>query len=504
MRSRLAIKPQAQYDLPATQHIERLVRRGVVWSGLLTVGNQVLSTAVTVILARMLSPQDYGLIGMVATLTALIIVFSDMGLSWATVQRKDLSLQQVHNLFWVNSTAGLVLWVVCAGFAPLLARFYSEPALIPITIALGATFAVGGFAVQPLALLKREMRFKRLVVVRVGSVAIGGSVAIALAVSGWGYWALAWQALVTSAASLVLAILATGYRPARPMRGTGTRLLLEFGGLMAANGILIYVARNMDNVLIGRFWGATELGFYSRAYFLMTLPSLLITGALASVMIPALSALQHDRNRFGDAYRQALHISALVGCPMAAGLGLVAPEAIRLMYGPKWELVVPILTWLSVSSVVQPIFNTQGWLFTAAGKGRSYLIASVIYAALTTGSFAVGIRYGAVGVAQSYSIVFLVLVAFPILYLAHRAAKLDFRRSLRALAPVAAATIGMIGAVSILGLALRSDTVNWYTALCVKMVVGAGIYGMIVYTLDRRIRLYVRMAGNQVWSRYSP
>lgn len=501
MYSRLVVEPQAQYELPAIQHIGRLARKGVLWSGLLTAGKLVLSFLVTAILARLLSPQDYGLVGMVATLTALIIVFSDMGLSWATVQRKDLSVQQIHNLFWINSAVGIILWGVCAGLAPLLARFYGEPALMPIAISMSASFAVGGFAVQPLALLNRQMRFKRLAVVQIGSAAIGGSIAITLAVSGWGYWALVWQVLATSLALLILAIVTSGYRPARPMADTGTRSLLEFGGLLAANGILIYVARNMDNVLIGRVWGAADLGYYTRAYFLMTLPSLLVTGTLASVMIPALAALWPDRDRFGDAYRQALHISALIGCPLAAGLGLVAPEAIRLMYGPRWEQVVPILTWLSVSAVVQPIFNTQGWLFTATGKGRAYLIATVIYAVLTTGSFVAGIQYGAVGVARSYSIVFVVLVAFPILYLAHRAAELDFRRSLRALAPVAAATTGMIAAVLFLGVALRGDSLDWFTALCVKVLVAAVTYGMILYASDHRTRLYVRTMGAQVWSR---
>src|SRR5690606_21323405 len=204
--------------------------------------------------------------------------------------------------------------------------------------------------------------------------------AIGFALAGLGYWALVVQGLAGQLARAALSIPASRIRLQAPAKDSGTRSMVGFGGLLAANGLLIYLARNLDSVMIGKVWGTEQLGYYDRAYFLMLLPSMLATGALANLMVPSLSALQDERERFGDAYRRALRMVAFVGCPMAAGLALVAPEAVRLVYGEKWLPVVPILVWLSLAGITQPIYNTTGWLFTAAGKAKLYFAVTLINA----------------------------------------------------------------------------------------------------------------------------
>lgn len=482
---RTASTPQATYDMPADHQVGRLARRGVFWSGTLTVGRQILSLAVTAILARLLTPGDYGLIGMVATLTALAGAFSDIGLSWATVQRKELSAQQIHNLFWVNSAVGFVLWGICVALGPLIANFYSEPKLTVITIAMGSTFAIGGFAVQPLAVLQRQMQFGRLAVAKIGSAAIGSLAAIALAFDGWGYWALVGQALFSQLGLLIFSFVASRFRPARPRRAADMQPLLRFGGFLALNGLLIYLAFNLDNILIGRFRGTIDLGYYTRAYSLMIVPTFLVTYTLGAVMVPALSALQHDTVRFGDAYRKALRLAALIGCPLAAGLGLTAPEAVRLLYGPRWSPVEPILVWLAIVGVLQPIYDTQNWLFIAAGKGRSFFCASFGYAAVTGAAFVIGIQHGALGVAQSYAIAFVALVVFPVLHIAHRAAGVDFGRSLMVIAPILAATALMAVFVYMSGDLIERRSVTLLTVLGAKIGVGIATYSIICAVLLR-------------------
>lgn len=484
MSSRSAAS-QATYELPTSTNVGQLARRGALWSMSLVFGRQLVSMIVTAVLARVLSPDDFGLVGMVATLTALVALFSDLGLSTATVQRKDLSDQQVHNLFWTNSVAGFLLWGICIALSPIIARFYGRPELVAISIALGSVFALSGFAVQPYALLQRQMRFKRMTFVEICSAAIGGVAATVLALSGFGYWALVLQPLISQSIRVVLIFLSSEYRPGRPALDAGTRSMLHFGGLLALNGAIVYFARNLDNILIGRMWGATDLAFYSRAYFLMMLPSLLVTGAVASVMVPALSALQDDKQRLGGAYRQALQLSALLACPMAAGLGLIAPEIVRLVYGPQWAPVAPILAWLSVSAVFQPIANTQGWLFTATGRGWSFLIASTFYALVTAAAFIVGVQDGAIGVARAYAIVFVVLVTFPVLYLAHSAAGIDLYRSVRTLLPVGIATLCMVIAVILVGWAFKNTSFNWSVVMAVKILSGAVVYCSVSVLLLR-------------------
>jgi O-antigen/teichoic acid export membrane protein len=454
------------------------VRRGAFWSATQMASRQVLSVLSTAILARLISPDDYGLIGMVATLTALLSVFSDMGLSWAAIQSRRLSSAQASNLFWMNAVAGIFFWVICIAVAPAVANFYNHAELRNVTLALGASFAISGLAVQPIALLTRSMEFRRIAQIEIVSLALSAVCAVYAAGHGLGYWALVLQTLVSQSIRMVLALAAAHMPISMPRRGVGTRALVNFGGLLALNGLLIYVARNLDNVLIGKYLGSQELGYYNRAYFLMLLPSMLATGVLSGLMVPALSVLQDDRERFGVVYRRAVRAIAFVGCPISVGLGLTASESVRLVYGDAWAPVVPMLLWLSLAGLTQPIYNTSGWLFTAAGKARSYFAVTCINAAALTGTFIWSVRYGTVAVAAGYGIVMGVVLLLPTMHLAHRAAKLDSFATAKALAPIAVAVALMGVAVTVAEALLRLGNPSWQFMLLAKIGVGVVTYGI--------------------------
>lgn len=413
---------------------------------------------------------------MVATLTALLLVFSDMGLSWATIQRRQLSEAQIGNLFWLNAATGFVLWLVCILLAPLVVTFYGRFELHDVTIALGASFILSGVAVQPFALLTRTMQFGRIAKIEITSVAVSATIGVYLAFEGMGYWALVVQALTGQGVRLVLVLFHAKFRMQRPRWAVGTLELVRFGGQLALNGLLIYFARNLDNVLIGRYWGTEELGYYSRAYFLMVLPSMLATGVLANLMVPSLSAFQDDIARFGSVYRRAVRLVAFFGCPIAVGLALTAPEAVRLVFGEKWAPVVPMFLWLSVAGITQPIYNTMGWLFTAAGNVRLYFAVTVLNCAVLAVTFFCTVPYGAVAVAMGYGLVMGLLLLWPAMFFAHRAASLSLLYTMRKLAPVflsvllmALAVIGAGAAASRLGLA-------WQWTLLAKIVAGVLAY----------------------------
>src|SRR5690606_18004405 len=164
-----------------------LARKGAVWSVIQIVARNVVCIGSTAVLARLLSPGDYGLMGMVATLTALLLVFSDMGLSWATIQRRELTQAQLSNLFWINVVAGLLLWLACTLIAPLMARFYGREELQLVTVVLGASFLIGGLSVQPFALLKRRMEFQMIARIEIAAAVVAAVTAIACALAGLGY-----------------------------------------------------------------------------------------------------------------------------------------------------------------------------------------------------------------------------------------------------------------------------------------------------------------------------
>lgn len=463
-------------ERPPTDQIGSLARCGALWTFSLIVGGYLVSMAATAVLARVLTATDYGIMGMVMTLTAFFYVFSDMGLSWATVQKQGLTRGQVDNLFWINAAAGTVLWGVCFLAGPQLSQFYGRRELAGIAAVLGAGFLLSSLAVQPRALLQRQLRLKSVSVIEITAQAGGAAAGICLALAGFGYWALVAQSLIVQVILLLLLFAHTGYRPALPSRDQGTKSMMNYGGYFAAYGIVNYFARNLDNVLIGRVWGAEQLGYYSRAYFLMTLPSMLATGSLLAVMVPSLTALSHDRERMAQAYRKAVAMVGAIGFPLAIGLAVTAPEAVRLIYGQKWAPVVPLLFWLSIAGVSQPVYSTMGWLYLASGRSRAMFCWGLVStAALAVGFFA-GLSRGPIGVAVAYALTMGLVLTLPAIYFAHRSADISLRATLRTIAPFFAAALIMGMLIAAVAYVLAAASVDWRVALALKVSIGVVVY----------------------------
>jgi PST family polysaccharide transporter len=432
------------------------------------------------VLARILLPTDYGLVGMAAVLTAFIQVFSDAGLAWATIQRENLQEAQVHNLFWLNVVLGVTMTLVTAVASPGVSLFFEREELVAIVSVLGIAFLLSGPSVQPLALLKRQMKFKALAGIEFVALLLAATVGIVSAVLGAGYWALVLQSLAGVLMRTVLAFVVSGYCPDWPKRGVGTMTLVNFGGQMAVYGILVYLSRNLDNILIGKIRGAEELGYYGRAYFLMLLPSMLAMAVVGSVMVPALSRLQSDRERFGAAYRQALQAVAIVAIPAAVGVGFCASGFVTLVYGPNWDSVVPILVWLAVAGATQPIYNSYGWLYTAVGDGAGALRWGLVSTSVLALAFGVGVRWGAIGVAVAYAVAMGVVLTIPALFLAHRSVLISFRSTLKSLSPIVAATAAMAAALACVGVFLNALGWPWQVEFVIKVAIGIAAYAIAI------------------------
>jgi PST family polysaccharide transporter len=438
-------------------------------------GRQLLSMAATMILARLLSVTDYGIVGMVLTLTAFFQVFSDIGLNWAIVQQKNLSRAQVDNLFWINAGAGALLWLLCAAAGPFMNRFYGRGELAGIAIVLGSGFLIGSLTVQPTALLRRRMQLKANSLIELLAAAVGACLGVGSALAGFGYWALVVNSLA-SQVTLVLALFAyTGYWPGPPRRHQGTRQMLVFGGYLAAYGLVNYFARNLDNVLVGRVWGAEQLAYYTRAYFLMSLPAYLAAGSLMAVMVPAMSAVSEDRVSMAAGYRKVVAAIGVITFPLVIGLAVTAPEAIRLVYGAKWAPVAPLLVWLSIAGLFQPVHNTMGWLYVAVGASRKMFLWGAFASACLSAGFWVGVRWRAEGVAISYAIVMTILTV-PALYFAHQAARIRLLDTLRPLAGPLRASLTMALVVAGAGIVIERVRVEWSTALSIKVLLGTAVY----------------------------
>lgn len=396
-----------------TDHLEADLKGRSIRSGIATMGSQVclfvLNMGSLVILARMLSPEDFGLIAMVATVTGFLELFKDLGLSTATIQRAEITHQQVSTLFWVNVVVSAGIMVLTAVLAPAIAWFYGEPRLVGITLVLASGFIFGGLTAQHQALLKRQMRFATLAAIDISSMLVGVITAIGLASYGFGYWSLVFMRLAMSITNYVGVWLTCQWRPGLPQRRSGVRSMLAFGGHLTGFNVVNYFTRNFDNIIIGWYKGAGQLGLYANAYKLLLLPINQINVPMTSVALPTLSRLQNDPERYRAYYCKGILLTVTFGMPLVAFLGATADKIILVALGAEWKDAI-LLFQLLVPAAFLGTFNmAMGWVYTSLGKADRQFRWNLVVSAFTVLCFLVGVRWGAAGVALGYSFSVVVL-----------------------------------------------------------------------------------------------
>lgn len=364
------------------------------------------------ILARLLDPKDFGLLGMVTAFTGVLSLFRDFGLSAAAIQLPTISEAQSSTLFWVNLLVGAALTVVAGLCAPAVSAFYHEPRLVWVTAIVATSFLFNAAGVQHSTILARQMRFTTQALVDVAALIVSTAVGIGAAAAGCGYWALVAMPVCGALASTVGLWLAIRWVPGLPRRGVGLRSMMRFGGTLTLNGFVIYAASNFDKVLLGRFWGPTALGVYGRAFQIVRMPTDSLNGGIGDVAFAALSRLQGDLVRLRSYFLKGYSLVLAVTVPITFASGLFAADIIRVLLGPKWSQATPIFRLLAPTILVFAIVNPLGWLLTSIGLvGRGLRIGLVI-GPLMIGSYFLGLPYGPRGVALAYSAI-MVLWAVP-------------------------------------------------------------------------------------------
>jgi O-antigen/teichoic acid export membrane protein len=404
-----------------TDHLLVNLKSHTISSGAVTMSAQggkfVLSLVSTMILARLLTPRDFGLVALVTTSMGFLYVFKDAGLSIATVQRERITHAQVSNLFWINVAVSILGSLIIASSAPVIGWFYRDSRLVGITLFLSATFVMSGFTVQHQALLKRQMRFRALAVIEVVSMAVGVLVGVLMALLGYRYWSLVGSSLSLESTGLLLTWSVSSWRPQLPTRRSGIGPLLSFGAHRTAGDFVVSLARGADNLLIGRVYGSGPVGLYSRATALLIRPLEQFLNPINAVFVPALSRLQSQPERYRSTFLRLYETIALIAC-LFAGLFLALSRPLTLMLlGPKWEQAAVIFGGFTIAALCIPLANSSTWLFTSQGRGRDMLVTQSVNAFFIVLSFIVGLPFGPVGVAIAFSMSSL-LIRLPVLYFA--------------------------------------------------------------------------------------
>jgi O-antigen/teichoic acid export membrane protein len=401
-----------------TDHLLADLKGRTISAAFITVAAQgaqfTLSLVSIIVLARLLTPEDFGLFAMVTTIIGYVFAFKDAGLSTATVQREGITHAQVSNLWWINVAISGAITLILAAGSPIVAWFYREPRLVAISLILSSTFFLSGLTIQHTALLNRQMRFKAIALIKVGSMLIGVAVGIGMAWLGYRYWSLVFSNLITVVAAVPLTWLAIPWRPQLPCRGSGVRSLVVFGANLASGNFVYSLAKGSDGLLVGRFYGADSIGLYSRAAALLNRPMDQFLAPMSSVLVPALSRLQAYRERYRRTFLQTYEAMALVS---SLGAGLVLPLARPLtlvVLGPKWEQAAVIFAGFTIAALYVPVGSASTWLFASQARGRDSFLASSLFSLITIASFVAGLPFGPAGVAIFYSVAGLV-VGMPVL-----------------------------------------------------------------------------------------
>jgi O-antigen/teichoic acid export membrane protein len=376
---------------------------GLRWKLLSQVVGQLSRTVVGIILAHLLTPADFGLAAMALVFTGLTTIFTDLSLGAALVQRPRITEEDRSTVFWTSLSAGLVVSVIWVGLSPLVAHFFSSPAVEPLFAATAASALLYGFAGTQIALLTRDLNFRSLELREIGATLLGGFGAVALALAGAGAWAIVGQNLFVAAASALLVWRLSSWRPRWIYSRESLRTLGSFGVKTLAARLFSYANLNADNLLVGRYLGSISLGVYAIAYNVMFLPATRIADPIQQVLFPAFARLQHDHEALRRSWIRGMQLVAAVNAPAFLGMVIVAPDFVPVVLGHKWLPAVPVLQLLCLAGVAQSVQTLNWSVLQAVGDSGRLLRFMAFSTVLTVGAFVAGLQWGVVGVAGLYA-----------------------------------------------------------------------------------------------------
>jgi O-antigen/teichoic acid export membrane protein len=426
--------------LPEAMELERRVVNGLAWASGARVLQQLIQFAALIVVARILSPDLFGVVAVAAAFVGFLTLVAEFGFGAALVQQQVVTEEQRSTIFWGALGAAFVLVAVSAAVAPLLAEFMREPRLVTVTRALSFTLLFTAVGIVPRAVLQRAMAFS--VIARIDALAAlcGAVAAVMLVVRGAGVWSIVAQTVVTGI------VASTGYAWRAEWRPRARFSLVELrsvgmtGAGIAGFNAVNFGARNFDDLIVGRLLGTYALGLYGRAYMLMLLPVTQISAATAAVLLPAVAATRSNPRVAAQLYLRVVQIGCMIALPVLAGILLVSDSLVPLLFGSHWEPMVPVLRILCLAGVAQLLLAPCGVLYQATGATRKLFLWGCAASAVTVGAFILGAWLGSIEWVAWCYLIAMVLLLYPGLAYAGRLVQLSAADMLRvALRPMSAA-----------------------------------------------------------------
>jgi PST family polysaccharide transporter len=400
------------YPIATGKRLRRTAVRGAGAAIAGSAGNFAVMIGSVVVLARLLTPADFGIVTMVTTFSLLLRSFGLNGFTELIMQREEITDSLASNLFWINLGIGSILTLAFASSGALLALFYHDSAVIRVTEGMSLTIGIGCLGYIHLGLLQRAMQFRITAIIGLAGQVVQVIVSIILAMAGWHCWALVWGSVTQTAAVAAGAWLMCRWIPGRPSRASGTGSSLKFALNVYSHFAFSYLTRNTDNLLVGWRFGARALGFYKRAYDLFVLPETQLLSPLSAVVVSTLSRVSRDREQFQRYFLRTISVMALLGMGIGADFALVGVDLFRVLLGPGWEEAGRIFALFGPGIGVMLLYNTHGWIHLSIGRPERWFRWGLLEFVCTASLFLLTLRWGPSGIALAWTISYFLLM-FP-------------------------------------------------------------------------------------------
>jgi len=470
----------------ASASVGSSARKGIAWTGAGQMVKQIFEFGVGIAMARLLSPREFGIMSASTIFISFVTIFTSFGVSSAIVQRTEMedgylrAAQSLSVLFGCFSTA------LMAGSAPLIGLFFKNKEIAAVIPVLSLMFIISSFNIVPSALLTRNMNFNKLTAVSVFGSLVYGVTSVSMALAGFGVWSLIWGTL----ASLLSGVLATSifcsYYPRFGLDRRHLRELFRFGGLVTVSSLLNHIARNADNLIVGRSLGPASLGLYSRAYSLATTTKEILVAVFGSVLFPSFSRMQKNPDKVRYAYLRSVQALSLISLPICVLLFLAGPEIVNAVYGPKWEDSITPLRILSLAGFIYTLYIPCTALLLALGKAQTYTKLQVVYSAAIVLSVLSVAGYGINYIASAVSCAIL-LCYIPYYYSTHRLLRIKFCEFVSSMKKTIYATVCASAAFLVINSLHTFD--SYVIKFACEIVLCAPVYLLAVVALGDNVAL---------------
>ena len=386
--------------------------KGVGWAGISQISRQVFQFATLAVLAKILDPEDFGLLAMCTVITRFMDLFKDLGTGAALIQKETTSEDFLSSVFWVNAGLGISMMLLLVAGAPLVALLYNESQIIPILRVLAIGFTITGLGITLKAYLEKHLSFRSLSIAEITGTTLGSIAAIVIALQGGRVWSLVALSLVSAGITTLMFWLLSRWRPQLTFRWAEVKSIMGYSLNFMGYNVFNFLSRNADYFLIGRFLGVQALGYYTMAYQLVVYPLRSISSVVSRVMFPVLTKMQHDIRKMSATYLRTIGSIALITFPLMFGLWVLAEPFVKIVLGEQWAPAIPIILILAPIGVTQSIGSTVGSIYLAKGKTDWMFIWGIGSSIVVVTAFVIGIQWGIEGVAWSYLIATLSLHFF--------------------------------------------------------------------------------------------